>query len=122
MPGGERAQHHGDAPAGRTNPRTVSSEGALRPAADAFVTREMRDGQRVQRRDGARRGLGAVVVFLEPKQNCRILAGRAEPAALLVVPELLVLLCLQSEGPLEPLRVAASLEQFEQSPDEIGVI
>src|SRR5204863_9197654 len=100
----------------------VARKGALRLAPRLAVVDEMRERQQIEDGDGARRRLGAVVILFQPQQDRGIAPGGAEPAAILVVPEARVLLRLQLARPREPRRIAAGLEQLEQSPGERGVV
>src|SRR4029453_4951147 len=57
-----------------------------------------------------------------PQDHARIRAGGVEPAAILPVPELLVLPLLQLTRPPEPVRIAPRLKQLDKAEDEIRVV
>src|SRR4026208_341017 len=82
----------------------------------------MRQLEGVESGDRARGRFGTVVVLLQPEQHRRVFSGGAEPATRGRIPELLVLLALQRDRPLEPFGAAARLKQFEESPDQIGIV
>ena len=82
----------------------------------------MHQREKVLDRHRAGRRLRAVVLLLDPQEHGRIVPGGGEPAAALFVPEKRVLAGLQLDRPVEPRRVARSLEQLQQPPDEVRVV
>src|SRR6185503_2022365 len=101
---------------------TVPLERPLRPRHQRGVARELREADQIAGGHRRGRGLGAVVVLLEPQEHRRIVAGRAEPAAVARVEEQRGLNFSQLDCPIEPGRIAGGLEQLNQSPRETRIV
>src|SRR5687768_9580338 len=70
--------------------------------------------KQVERCDRARGWLRAVVVFLHPKEDARVLARAAEVSAPLFIEEQPVLRFLQFNRKLQPANVEGGLVEIEQ--------
>src|SRR4029453_13183041 len=62
------------------------------------------------------------MIFLGSQQHRRIVARGAEPAAIHVIPEELVLALLKFSRPCEPLDVTTRLKQFQESGDQERIV
>ena len=82
----------------------------------------MRQHEEVQHRHRAGCRLCTVVVLFHAQQHRAVTPGRAEPSAVGVVPEELVLTPLQQLGPVEPCRIGIGLKELQQAEDEIRVV
>ena len=89
---------------------------------ESFIVEHPCEAQEIQGADRVRRGLGAIVVFLQTERNQRIAGGTAEIAPSGLIPEKCVLAILQLQCPLQPIGIPRRLVKVEQALDEERVI
>ena len=87
-----------------------------------FIIAELRQPQKIQRRDRARGRLGAVVVIFHPEKHAFIFAAGAEIPAVFLVKEQAILRLLQLRRKFQPFDIEGCFVKIEKSLDDECVI
>ncbi len=119
---GESGRHHRNGASRAFEPAAEQLERSFDPIAPVRRVDQVRQHQQVENGNRARRRLRSVVLLFHAKEDRRVAAIGAEPPARLLIPEQFILAALQGDRPLQPHRLAFSLEQLEQTVDQIRII
>jgi hypothetical protein len=87
-----------------------------------FVIAKLCQPQKIQRCDGAGRGLGAVVIVFHSEENAFVVAAGAEIAALALVEKQAVLRLLQLGREFQPFDIERGFVKIEKTLDHECVI